>query len=311
MKNSILFSFIMAMCLVIGKAQSPPPVPNGLFSEWDSLPGGAEDPRYYLSINEASMMQGNREVIRRTTDAHTGDYALEITPLISPDTNTFLTASVVMGTPDIDTANLAVALNGGLTYKHTFYITPPPLYFYYKFIPSTLSIDSVFVVCQTFQYNAGSDSMELTTHSMESLPPYSDYHLGASSTSGWSIWINVDSISISFHYKSNNTSTAPTGKFIIDSLSFIYPGNISVTNNIPDADFRIFPNPFSDYLQLEAGQGQFEIEFTDMNGRNIYRQRVSAGQRIENLNLPAGNYIARLYDENGKMIKVQKMTTVR
>ena len=72
--------------------------------------------------------------------------------------------------------------------------------------------------------------------------------------------------------------------------------------NLSD-DFSVYPNPFSDHIQLNGIDVSATFVLT-----NIYGQVVRCGtienQRINDLNsLPSGTYLLRITNENGMIFK--------
>ena len=86
-KNSIL---ILAM-LVIGirSIMAQNCIPNPGFEEWDSIPGVRPfwNPKGYTSKNGA-FQNTNRIYVFRSTDSHSGNYSLLLTPAIDSSLNT-------------------------------------------------------------------------------------------------------------------------------------------------------------------------------------------------------------------------------
>lgn len=67
------------------------------------------------------------------------------------------------------------------------------------------------------------------------------------------------------------------------------------------AEIKIYPNPTSDYLELEEIASPYSAKIIDMAGRTVYAKKAIEGKRIELRQLNAGNYILQL-ESNGKLI---------
>lgn len=108
---------------------------------------------------------------------------------------------------------------------------------------------------------------------------------------------------IAMHCFTNNNAT-----YTIDSFkcSYIFPFGTptSIENNIVSAEAYIYPNPFSDFIAIEANAAS--IKLLDMAGRTVIQQRIH-NKRVNTQNIPQGIYQLVLYDANGTVLERKKV----
>ncbi len=80
----------------------------------------------------------------------------------------------------------------------------------------------------------------------------------------------------------------------------------------PDVNITVYPNPFTSTLNIKSdSSGPIRIEAIDMQGNSISTQSFENGQgQIDLSNLPEAIYLLRVYDNNGKQLKVFKIQKV-
>lgn len=68
-------------------------------------------------------------------------------------------------------------------------------------------------------------------------------------------------------------------------------------------DFAIFPNPVTDFIQIQLGNRSVDaIAITDMTGRIIIRKQIKNNEQIDLSALQKGNYIITITDSSGTTI---------
>ena len=85
--------------------------------------------------------------------------------------------------------------------------------------------------------------------------------------------------------------------FCLDDVTYTTTG--AINNEIADSDFSIYPNPTTDYIQINAEIKNVEIY--DLTGRIV---KISNQSRIDVSDLTSGTYILRAKSENN--IKTSK-----
>ena len=81
-------------------------------------------------------------------------------------------------------------------------------------------------------------------------------------------------------------------------------------SNLPEVDAAVYPNPFTEMLEIRMTGTPGTVEFTlyDMNGRALMRQKWtgSVQQTVDVSALPAGMYMATM-KQAGFAPRVQKL----
>ena len=85
-------------------------------------------------------------------------------------------------------------------------------------------------------------------------------------------------------------------------------GMVSVEQYFADDQLKAYPNPVTDWLQLELPEGENHVTLFSITGQKLAEQTVSA--RLHRMNFeayPAGLYLVRVEnDGQQKVIKVVK-----
>lgn len=84
--------------------------------------------------------------------------------------------------------------------------------------------------------------------------------------------------------------------------------NCNITLTIPSfntQNITVNPNPFSDYLEINANSGHLSYEIWTINGQKIKSGIVSFGQnRIDTNHLDSGFYVLKIENQTVKVIKI-------
>jgi hypothetical protein len=81
------------------------------------------------------------------------------------------------------------------------------------------------------------------------------------------------------------------------------------SNDIEKTDYKIFPNPFKESINIksENNQGEFTIEILNIKGELLIKKQISNQSEIKLNNFPTGLYLYKVYTKKqviiGKMIK--------
>ncbi len=75
-------------------------------------------------------------------------------------------------------------------------------------------------------------------------------------------------------------------------------------------NFKIFPNPATDYFQLE-GEGIDKVMIYNIIGREVRSYKVTEGGKYAVNDLPEGIYIIRLINSNGLPVKTIRLSKSR
>lgn len=261
-------------------------LPNHDFEKWDST--GYEDADNWMGLNDLAVASGVSADAVKTTDAHTGSFAMQIKTEIA---NPFGQGNDTLGY--VTTGSLG---RGGLVGGFPYSNRPIKLSFYYKYNP-TNSNDSA---------NAGvwiNYKGKKLDSSFVSLPASSSYTLYEMTIPY--IGKNMpDTVNIAF--ASSNVAAKKHGgiayigsTFIVDDLLFTdYTGIEEQNSNI--SMLNIFPNPATNSLYLQCYKNDNEaIDFTINNtlGQVVFSKKMNIAandnnpQKIQIGNLASGIYI--------------------
>lgn len=74
----------------------------------------------------------------------------------------------------------------------------------------------------------------------------------------------------------------------------------TAATEVPSVDFKVYPNPAKDLINIETDPTNYPFELTlfDLNGKNIYQEKVSDQRAIRLPSLPSGLYILQLTKSN-------------
>lgn len=85
------------------------------------------------------------------------------------------------------------------------------------------------------------------------------------------------------------------------SVVFLYTSDLSDTKDkLPAANVKLFPNPTSDYFQLENAEAVSRIRVFSLDGRNVAEFAATPGQQYYLTDLPSGSYLLALEDKAGQ-----------
>ena len=127
------------------------------------------------------------------------------------------------------------------------------------------------------------------------------------------LWFNtsslgsVDSIKF-FMYSSDfgNFGMNTPAFFALDNFLTTAPNPVSINSYVSNNIWQVFPNPFTDYLQIAGTNEGIEkhIELKDLTGKLIYSVKFSSSNYQLNLKaLESGVYLLEMYSENEKSVK--------
>lgn len=285
----------MAICIAftcivnVGVAQIPiaDSIVNGGFEIWKDIPNtfGGQDPEHWTSTNKVTA-GSNLKGIAKTTDAYSGAFALELTPLISGDSNQFRTSAVVLGVAKLNGSDFSIDYDhSGVPYRSNI----PYLTGFYKYIPDTMYLDSAYirVTTQVGNWESGQGGLALSPTNI-----YKPFRVKVFSGH----FGKVDTLQVGFFYQSNSTSINPKGKLIIDEVRGSFNDPVSVRGKDQVDKIAVFPNPFNSKLTIDLGtEDQWEILLTDISGRICYNTSTFAKSHFMDLSsIESGLYILQL-----------------
>jgi hypothetical protein len=105
-----------------------------------------------------------------------------------------------------------------------------------------------------------------------------------------------------------STTQCYTLRVNVASTIFRLDAGGSVVPEYKDGRISIYPNPAQQYLNIELTDASpNQIAVYDINGREVFRKIISKSlSQVDLKNIPAGMYLIKITDANGKMINQQK-----
>ncbi len=282
-KHFLLFALLGATSLV--NAQS---FPNGGFETWIDY-SFYEDPQYWSGMNAMSMLGASPTAVK-STDAHSGSYALKLVTSVSD----------IGGDGEMDTLPGIIQLgnmdmmSGTGTTGAAFTHRPDSLIGWYKLI----STDNT-----PFQLVFTSTKWDVAAQSAETIGVANYEGNSSSNYVRFSIPItyaesvNPDSIQV---YIANSAEGSGAGnQLFIDDLSFV-TNNTTTGIEERSAQIRMYPNPVNTLLTIQSDQPIQRILVKDLQGKQLF-EKIGTVEiyQVETSNLAAGTYFCELYFSNG------------
>jgi hypothetical protein len=89
-----------------------------------------------------------------------------------------------------------------------------------------------------------------------------------------------------------------------DSLTAVYTfSTLSGTNDLPEANVKLFPNPTTDYFTLSNAEEVAYMKLYALDGRVVARFEHSPDNTYSIANQPVGNYVLSFEDKNGQLFQ--------
>ena len=240
-------------------------LPNADFENWTAV--AFEDADSWWSTNFFLVASGQLPSVVKSTDAHSGTYALSIT------TRTLL----MFGGDTLTLATNGVFGQDGPEGGDAYNDRPEKLSGYYKYTP--VGTDSALVYLRLQKWNTLTHARDSIGGVMAKLGPAStytkfeipiDYYLPD----------NPDSVVValaSSNFNSPNNPAQPGSQLLVDDLAFEFPAGVSVPLNMAMTDPRIYPNPTKGQLFIEMaekGSAETEIKLFNLIGKEVTDQIV-------------------------------------
>lgn len=290
MKKQFLFiSFICATSALNAQL-----LPNGGFENWTNQTL-YEDPQYWSGMNGLTMVGAEQSAIK-STDAHSGTYALKLKTSVSDiggdgemDT---IPAIIMLGTMDI--------FNGTGTIGYPYNQRPDSLIGWYKLSsPENVPFHLEF---SSSKWNSGSGNPETVSVAL--------FEGQASS--------NYVRFSVPITYFNNSTpdsiqvfATNTTDEFVVtnelylDDLGFVF-NTAGITENT--AQIEIYPNPVTNLLTVKSDQPVQRISVKDLHGRELFELAGNTElYQVETNEFTPGIYFCELYFPDGSFQQVKFM----
>ncbi len=249
-------------------------LPNNGFETWTTQTLESADS--WFSYNEELIGLGLNNA-NKTTDAHSGNFAMEMTAVESVVTQDVYTSAIAMG-----------PIFGGVT-PVPYVASPTAFSGWFKFFSPFFNNDNATSVVEFFE-NGNLIGASIQTMDTCSGYTYFSYPLTIIGT--------PDSIEFSIYGGMQVGSVLK-----LDDLSFS-GGNVGLTE-FAQMNVSIYPNPASSEVMIKA-EGEYTIELVDLTGKVIMSQEKAVGIQVMNVEqVIPGTYLVRL--DNGTNLTIHKL----
>ena len=305
MKKKLLISFMVICSVIFVNAQT---LPNNGFETWTNATTPANWATSY-SGTVSGLIPLSFTFGTKTVDAHSGSYALKVSPSLISLGNVTLPAFVQLGTVgtfNLDATTLAALANLDFTNIDISQLTalqtliskgipmsdsPSELKFWYKFLPDSADQATVNVI--TTKWNATLNTPEvvatgsvaianLTTQYTEMNVPMT---LEGSSSA-------CDTIRVIFSVGGANSSAA--SEFFIDDITMKF-NSWGIENNTV-SNIKLYPNPSRDFVTVSLNDYStlYDLEVYDHCGKLINNvKNLSDSYTLSTETLSAGIYLVK------------------
>lgn len=100
-------------------------------------------------------------------------------------------------------------------------------------------------------------------------------------------------------------------KYLNPSFSDCFPSNLltGIAQLDYETDFEIYPNPFTNELQIENKLNYQDLTFKliDINGKTLIKKSINNVKVTFDLNINSGLYNALIIDNNGNILMIKKV----
>ena len=227
----------------------------------------------------------DNQLYRSTTDAHSGQYALEMTNAFNFTTHTSLAGGAFLANSDFYSALFPDLIPVAPCQPESFS-------FFYKFLPTAGdSAQAILTLHASDGYQIGEASITFGDEA-------SNYTYAEIPITYFQM-LPVEYISITFVNLAPATYPALGTKFIVDDVAL--NGNLSVTEN-DLTNILLYPNPASESFSISEKLNKDEVSVTDMNG-SVIPFEMSAAGKINTSSWKNGCYFIHLANEQNVLTR--------
>lgn len=242
-------------------------IPDYSFESWSTQ--SYEGPDDWYTLNDILVGIGSTNA-NKTTNSHTGTYAVELTTIQEPNNNDTIPGFVSMGPINL------IGSNGSPFLPLPYDANPTTFTGAYDYTPSNNDMGGIIYL--EFYKNGSS----VGQHS-EYLSATSGYQ---TFTASLSLTMTPDSV-VLIAGSGNN----PGSVLLVDNLA-LSGGNVSVFEN--DLEIEMYPNPASDYFIMNIDE-EYSYEIYSMEGRRVGNKTGLLGwESVDVSSLASGKYMVKI-----------------
>lgn len=290
MKSKITLLLFLLLFIVI-KIQAQ--IPNGGFENWTTFTGYETPSGIWTCFNNAS--NGSFYAITKSTDAHTGNYALKISNsypcnlssepykfgavfTTSKGTYSLPLSPTTMFDPSIERSGHPIGLNG-----------------YYKFTQggSGTDIDTMRILVSL--YKIGQEVASVQFKNTATVPNWTQF------TIDFPTYLDseVDSIGIVINACQPWDGVKGNSSVLVDDFEFKYSSTGFKEAEKSNPKYIIYPNPVSSSFKVNSLIGSANISIIDFTGKLLFSKNIIANENIDISILKTGIYIINIQTSDG------------
>lgn len=240
-----------------------------------------------LGVGHTDSIVIDNQYYFQTTDAHSGNYALEMRNGYDFTLGTGMTGGAFLSDSDYTSFTIPVAVQN----------QPTDLNFYYKYFPA--GNDSAVAFLAIYD-NSGNQIGEANIVIGGTMANY------ALATAPINYSIPGSAAYISMYFRTQLDYLQPTfgTRFLVDDVSLLFTSGIS--ESIKTDLLNLYPNPSNGifYIKHDINDANELVIITNTAGKTILETKVNNEQaKINLIGQPNGIYFVRLYSMNGLFTK--------
>lgn len=290
MKKSLLFgllSFVIAVSLM-GQAQ----MPNGDLEIWENMGLGFEDPEFWQTPNESTLIT-TIFTVTKSTDAAMGMYSAKLeSKLLAGE---FVSPGVItLGHFIVDYINNTAYLTGGIPFTDR----PLALNGSYKNFPAANDSTLITVIfTKYFPTKGKSDTIGFgIMFGTETVDTWTNFHIPIT------FFVELEPDTMNLHVVSSNMLNPNKDSYMfVDALAFEYEAGIGDIENTVSA--KIYPNPANDKISFTfEKEVKAELKIFNNEGQTVLNTTIAGTeQQIDVSKLSVGTYFYGLFEKNKKI----------
>ncbi|WP_343634448.1 T9SS type A sorting domain-containing protein [Fluviicola sp.] len=226
----------------------------------------------------------NNALYLPSTDAHSGQYALEMRNALNLTSGIGITGGAILHSED----TYAIGFELPVPVSP---MIPESFSFYYKYFP--LATDSAYAIAKMFDV----DGFQIGEASITLGGTVSNYTF-ASAPIVYTDLRPVEYISINFATATPESQPTFGTRFLVDDVSF--DGTLGLDE--PENALSIYPNPSATEFSIDGMQEDYEVKLFSLSGESL-ELTVSADGKINCSNWPDGVYLLHISTGTGTSVK--------
>ncbi len=290
MKKSLLFGLLSLIVSVslMGQGQ----VPNGDLELWENMGLGFEDPEFWQTPNESTLIT-TIFTVTKSTDAAMGIYSAKLeSKLLAGE---FVSPGVItLGHFTVDYINNTAYLTGGIPFTDR----PLALNGSYKNFPA--ANDSTLITVLFTKYNptkGKSDTIGVgVMFGTETVDTWTNFHIPIT------FFVELAPDTMNLHVVSSNMTNPNKDSYMfVDDLKFEYEAGIGDNENTIYTS--IYPNPANDQISFSfEKEVKAELKIFNNEGQELVNASINGMEhKVDVSKLASGTYFYGLFEKNKKI----------